>query len=118
MTTSDNRKHPRIKTENLISYIGIDDSGNEVEQGVGKTIDISIGGILIETNKLIASKDILLTTVGTKDKISNISGKVVYRWAEDSGMFLTGIQFIEHNEENRLFIISLIKDYSKQKTQH
>ena len=118
LTVSDKRKHPRTKTKNLLFYVGIDDRGNEKEHGMEKTLDISMGGILIETRNLIASKDILLTTAGTKDKISNISGKVVYRWAEDSGMFLTGIQFIEHNEENRLFIISLIKDYSKQKTQH
>jgi hypothetical protein len=118
LTVSDKRKHPRTKTKNLLSYVGIDDRGNEKEHGMGKTLDISMGGILIETRNLIASKDILLTTAGTKDKISNISGKVVYRWAEDSGMFLTGIQFIEDNEETRSFIISLIKAFSKQKTQH
>jgi hypothetical protein len=119
LTVSDKRKHPRTKTKNLLSYVGIDDRGNEKEHGMGKALDISMGGILIETRNLIASNDILLTAaIKTKDKTSKIAGKVVYRWAEDSGMFLTGIQFIEHNEETRSFIISLIKAFSKQKTQY
>ncbi|UCD33142.1 MAG: PilZ domain-containing protein [Desulfobacterales bacterium] len=113
------RKHPRTKTKNLLSYVGIDDRGNEKEHGMGKALDISVGGILIETRNLIASKDIVLTaTFEAKDKTSKIAGKVVYRWAEDSGVFRTGIQFIEDNEETRSFIINMIRDHSKQKTQY
>jgi len=117
LTVSDKRKNPRTKTKNLLSYVGIDDRGNQKEQGMGKALDISLGGILLETRNLIASKDILLTAAfETKDKITNVAGKVVYRWAEDSGVFRTGIQFIEDNEETQSFIISLIKNHSKQKT--
>ncbi len=119
LTVSDKRNHPRTKTKNLLSYVGIDDRGIEKEQGMGNALDISIGGILIETHNLIASNDILLTVaIKTKDKTSKIAGKVVYRWAEDSGAFRTGIQFIEDNEETRSFIISMIKAFSKQKTQY
>ena len=119
MIVLEKRKHSRTKTKNLLSYVGIDDRGNEKEQGKGNALNISIGGILIETPNLIASNDILLTTItNTKDKTNKISGKVVYRWAEDSGLFQTGIQFIEDSEETRSFIINLIKEYSKQKTQH
>jgi hypothetical protein len=30
------RKHPRVKTTNLISYVCIDDSGSEIEQSMGR----------------------------------------------------------------------------------
>ncbi|UCD88829.1 MAG: PilZ domain-containing protein [Desulfobacterales bacterium] len=102
----------------MVSFVGIDDRGNEKEQGIGKTQDISIGGVLIETHFPIVSKDILLTANGIKGELVNIAGKVVRRSAEASGMFRTGIQFLEDNEKTRLFIISLIKAYSKQKTQN
>ncbi len=118
MSIEEKRKHPRTKTHNMVSYVGTDDRGNEKEQGMGRTIDISIGGILIETSCQIVSKDILLTAIGIKDELINIAGKVVHRYAEDSGMFRTGIQFLENNEKTQLFIISLIKDYSKQKIQY
>ncbi len=115
MSIEEKRKHPRTKTKNMVSYVGIDDHGNETEQGMGKTIDLSMGGILIETRYPVVSKDILLTAIGIDSKLIDIAGKVVHRRAEDSGMFQIGIQFFENNAETRLFIISLIKDYSKQK---
>ncbi len=117
MSIEEKRKHSRTKTNNMVSYVGIDDHGNETEQGMGKTIDVSMGGILIETRYQIVSKDILLMAIGTEGELIDIAGKVVHSYAEDSGKFRTGIQFLENNEKTRLFIISLIKDYSKQKTQ-
>ncbi|UCD32473.1 MAG: PilZ domain-containing protein [Desulfobacterales bacterium] len=110
------RKHPRTKTKNLVSYVGLDDYGNEKEQGMGKTLDISIGGILLETHFPIVSNNILLTATGTKGELINVEGKIVLNRTEDSGMYRIGIQFLEDNEKTRLFITSLIKAFSKQKT--
>ena len=116
MSIEEKRKHPRVKTENLVSYVCIDDGGNEIEEGLGKTINVSLGGILIETNNPIGTQDILLMTIGIDDEIMNMKGKVVYCRAEDSGMFRTGIQFLEAKENIQLFVTNLIKIYSKQKT--
>jgi hypothetical protein len=116
--TAERRKHPRTKTKNLLSYVGIDDRGNQKEQGMGKAIDVSVGGILIETLNPIISKGIVLTVTGTKGELINIEGKVVNHRLEGFGVFRTGIQFIEDEEKNKSFIINLIKEYSKQKTQH
>lgn len=118
MSIEEKRKHPRTKTKNLVSYVGVDGHGNEKEQGMGKAIDISIGGILIETHFPVVSKDIMLTATGIKGELINVAGKVVLNRTEDSGMFRVGIQFLEDNETTRLFIMSLIKAFSKQKTKH
>ena len=106
---TEKRKHPRVITHNLVSYVCIDDSGNEIDEGMGSAIDISLGGILIETNKPIGTQDILLMAIDIKDELIDIKGKVVYCRAEDSGMFRTGIQFLETSEKIRLFVMSLIK---------
>jgi hypothetical protein len=114
LSIEEKRKHPRVKTENLVSYVCIDDKGNETDEGMGRAIDISIGGILIETHDPIESQDILLMAIGIKDELIDIKGKVVYCRAEDSGMFRTGIQFLETKENIQLFVTSLIKIYSKK----
>lgn len=111
------RKHPRTKTKNLVSYVGIDDQGNEKEQGMGKALDISMGGILLETHSPLVSKDILLTATGIKGGLISVAGKVILNRTDDSGMCRIGIQFLEDNEKTRLFIINLIKTFSKQKAQ-
>jgi len=55
----------------------------------------------------------LLIAIGIKDELIEIKGKVVYCRAEDSGMFQTGIQFLETNEKIVSFVIKLLETYSK-----
>jgi c-di-GMP-binding flagellar brake protein YcgR len=110
MPIEDKRKHPRIKTYN--PYVCIDDGGNEIDEGLGTIMDVSLGGILIETVKPIATENILLTITGIDDAMIDMKGKVAYSRAEDSGMFRTGIQFLEFNENIQIFATNLIKIYS------
>ena len=114
MSIEDKRKHPRVKIENLVSYVCTDDGGNEIEEGLGKIMDVSLGGILIETIKPIGTQDILLTTIDIDDKIMNMIGKVVYCRTEGSGMFRSGIEFHETKENIKLFATNLIKNYGKK----
>ena len=71
---SDRRRHPRVDTNNLISYFCIDQKDNKTTQRIGKTIDISQEAILIETHKLIESKYILLTVIGMEDEFIQVKG--------------------------------------------
>jgi hypothetical protein len=36
MSIKEKRKHPRVKIENLVTYVCIDDRGNEIEEGIGQ----------------------------------------------------------------------------------
>ncbi len=110
MTITDRRKHPRVTTDNLVSYVCTDDSGNEIEDGEGRAINISVGGILIETPNPIRAQDILLTVNDIEDELIDIKSKIVYCSAEDPGMFRTGIQFLETNEKVISFVIYLLKN--------
>jgi len=103
------RKNPRVKTSNSVSYVCIDENGNEIEQGMGKTIDISLGGILIETSVRIESKYILLATIDLKGNLIEIRGKVAYSRKIESKEFLNGIQFLETPERQIKIIAEFIK---------
>jgi hypothetical protein len=118
MSIGDNRKHTRVETNIKASYVIIDDRGNKIEKGLGKILDISLGGVLLETIKPIGLHNILLTTSGIDDETLNMKGDVAYCKMEDSRTFRTGIKFLEHIEDIQLFVKSLLKIYSKQKTQN
>ena len=107
------RKHPRVETDNLISYTCIDDSGNELKEGRGKAINICQGGIQIETHNPIESEDILLMAIDIEDELTRIKGKAIYCAPDDLGKFRTGIQFLETNEKIVSFVTNLLKTYSK-----
>ncbi len=115
MSTEDKRKHPRVKTHNLVSYVCIDDEGNEIDEGLGTIMDVSQGGILIETVKPIVTENILLTITGIDDEMIDMKGKVAYSRTEDSRMFRTGIQFLEFKKDIQIFVSNLIKIYKMQK---
>jgi hypothetical protein len=104
MSIKEKRKHPRVKIENLVTYVCIDDRGNEIEEGIGQIKNVSLGGILIETIKPI-------------DKIMNMVGRVVYCRENDYGIFRTGIKFLEAKEDIQLFATNLLKIKNEQKTQ-
>jgi c-di-GMP-binding flagellar brake protein YcgR len=103
------RRNPRVKTSNGVSYICIDEKGNEIEQGMGRTIDISLGGILLETSVAIESKYVLIATIGLAGKLIEIKGKVTYSRKTESRNFLTGIEFLETPEKQIKIIAEFIK---------
>jgi len=91
----------------------MDDSGNQTKQGRGKSVNISQGGILIETHAPFEWQDILLLSIDIEDESASIKGKVIYCNAANFGKFRTGIQFLETNEKIVSFVIGLLETYSK-----
>lgn len=113
MTFVEKRKHPRVDINNLVSYRCMDDSGNQTKEGRGKSVNISQGGILIETHDPFEWQDILRLFIDIKDESVSIKGKVIYCNAANFGKFRTGIQFLENNEKIVSFVIGLLEAYSK-----
>jgi c-di-GMP-binding flagellar brake protein YcgR len=107
------RKHPRVDITNLISYRCMDGSGIQTREGRGKSVNISQGGILIETHDPFEWQDILLLSIDIENESVSIKGKVVYCSAANFGKFRSGIKFLETNEKIVSFVEELLKTYSK-----
>jgi len=106
------RKHPRVKTRNLIAYLTFDEHDKVISQGLSKALDISKGGILLETPDPIVSGTISLLAVDLDTKFIDIKGELVYCKKADSGMYHSGIKFVGTDEQVRDFIVGLIKEYN------
>jgi len=98
VTFKERRKYPRFKTDDPISYVCLDNDGNRIKEGKGKAINVSKGGILIETQDSFNYQDILLLNIDLKNKSVSVKGRVVYCNTDDSGMVQTGIEFLETGE--------------------
>ena len=112
---TEKRKHNRISTLNLLSYVCLDEDGKHLEQGMGRTLDISQGGILMETHIQIKSKYILLMSLGFEDELIDIKGEVVYCREGASGMFESGVRFLETNERVSQIVEELIRTFNLEK---
>jgi hypothetical protein len=109
------RKHPRIKTRNLISHLIFDEHGKLVSQGLSKALDISKGGILLETPESIESGVISMMAIDLDNKFIEIMGELVYCKKTVTGMYHSGIKFVGTNEQVVNFAVRLIKEYNHRK---
>ena len=108
------RKTPRVKTQNLISYFTYNENGSLISHGLGIALDISKGGILLETPYPMEPGLLVLNATDRKKNSIEVRGKLVYSKATTTGTYLCGIEFVGVNERIRSFITKLIKEYHFQ----
>jgi c-di-GMP-binding flagellar brake protein YcgR len=93
----------------------LDEDGVPVEEGMGATRNISQSGALLETSRQITSKYIMLITIDLEKNIMETKAEVVHSRQEESGKYLTGIQFIGSSEDIKKMIKNFIIDYHRRK---
>ena len=116
MGETNQRQHARVKTCNLISYICIDAQGTMIKQGMGKALDISQNGLMLESGYPIESEYISLLSADPEDQLVDIVGKVAYTRRSRTGSYKIGIRFTGSHEENVRFATSLIKTFHYRRT--
>ena len=98
MNQKDKRGSERIDSNNLISYVCLNEKDEPVGQGMGRTLNISEGGILLETHAIIDPKYTLSFTISLEDVIMDIKGRVTYNKKRGDGKYESGIKFIGNDE--------------------
>jgi len=111
----DKRKYPRVTSINLLSYVCFDEDLKPLEQGMGKTLDIGLGGLLMETKVPIKAQYILLMAINIKEEFIKIKGQVIYSREAEPEIFHTGIRFKEKNERIREIVTDMMKTFLKKK---
>lgn len=114
MTTNERRYHPRISALNLISYDCIDETEQIVAQGMGRTLNISEGGILLETHIPIDPQNTIALAIGLEDELIDIKGEVVFSMAGIDEKFEAGIEFLEMPDSTLDILKKFIKAFSEQ----
>ena len=114
MTTKERRHHPRISALNLISYNCIDETEQIVAQGMGRTLNVSEGGILLETHSPIDPKNAIALAIGLEDELIDIKGKIVFSMAGKDEKYEAGIEFFEMQDSTLDILKKFIKAFSEQ----
>lgn len=115
MDAKDRRKHVRVETSNLISYESIDKDDEIVFNSMGKAINVSRSGILLETAHLIEAEYVSLRTFDLDNKLIKLKGQLIYCRKTDSELYQSGIRFVGSEEETAKFAVKLIKLYNYRK---
>jgi hypothetical protein len=100
----DRRKAERLDSHNLLHYVCLDENGIGISQGMGRTRNISEGGILMETHLPIDPRRTVSLTMAIENGAFEIQGKVVYSRKREEGGYDTGIDLFEMNQAQHQFL--------------
>jgi len=114
MPEKEKRKHPRINSLNLLAYVCMNENSEIVRQGMARTLDVSEGGMLMETDVPVDPQYTVSLTLGLKDELTDIKGKVVHFRTDGNGKFQSGIRFTQTEETTSRILKKFIEAFKKQ----
>jgi hypothetical protein len=100
-TLREKRSSRRIRSLNLTSYTPRKGEEQQYIVSIGRTLDLSEGGVKVETHRKLANGTELEMDIAIEDRIITAKGEVVYTEELKSGLFGTGIQFTSISDEDR-----------------
>ena len=106
MNTNEKRKNPRVDALNL-SYICLDENHKVVKQGMGRTLNVSESGILLETYFPIEAEHTVVLSIGFKDWLVDVKGRLAHIRSTGPDRYEIGIEFLDLDETAR----RAVKDY-------
>ncbi len=98
-----------------LSYVFVDGNNNEEKQTIGRTLNVSESGILLETHIPVNLNDKLLLTIGLKEDLVDINGKVVHVAKDEEGKYEVGVQFTDKDDAASDILGKYIKAFKDKK---
>jgi hypothetical protein len=100
MSHGEKRKFIRWDAIHLLDYVVIDPDGTEGRYSMGRTLDVSLNGLKLETSYDIPLEAQLEITVGIEEDLVDLVGRVTHK-SEKGGRFVSGIEFVKMSAEGR-----------------
>jgi hypothetical protein len=117
MEIKNKRENPRFDSLNLLSYSLYDATDTLIGQGMGRTLNVSLSGILIETHIAIDIENRMVIAIGFADKLLEIEGKPIYQRKNEKNMFETGVSFFHVSQEQRSALSEFVDAFEAENPQ-
>ena len=109
------RRYIRMDALNLLEYVLLDDQGGIITRAMGRTLNISEKGILLETHIPFEPGQRLLLTIGLEDDLVDVKGLVKHAETRDDKYFSAGIEFLEIDGEGLRVIVNYLEAFESFK---
>ncbi len=111
MESENKRDYQRYNSLNLLSFAVYDTSNTLIRQGMGRTLNVSLSGILIETHVSIDTRYQVALAIGFREKLLDIKGGPIYCRKGKNNMYETGISFIGVDEAQQSALTEFVKAF-------
>ena len=116
MKQPEHRKFIRYDALHLLDYLVLGEDGEAGIYSMGRTIDVSIDGIKLETIYPLETGTHLLITVGLEEDLINLEGRTTYSTPSE-GRFLSGVNFLKITKNGRRVLAIYIEAFRKRKSE-
>jgi c-di-GMP-binding flagellar brake protein YcgR len=113
MRRTERRKYIRPEALNLLDYLVVDDQGRQGDYSMGRTLNVSKGGILMETHIPLPQGQRVMITLGLRDELIDIMGKIVYS-TFDACRHQNGIEFFHVADSDQQILNLYISAFHKK----
>ncbi len=113
MNGREKRQYKRFESLNL-SYVCVDENDVLVNEGMGRTLNISQSGILLETHFKMEFNHYVILSMALGDELVDVRGKVVHCGVGKDNAYQTGVQFVNIDENAELLLKKYIDFFKEQ----
>ncbi len=106
------RRFPRLDSSHLISYTHYDETDTPDAMGMGKTLDLSQGGVTIQTHASFPAGTGLELVIAIEERLIKAKGRVIHSRQVEEELFDVGVCFTEIDEADRESLNQFFKKIS------
>lgn len=100
MAHGEKRKYIRWDSIHLLDYVLIEPDGSRGRYSMGRTLDVSLNGIKMETVYRLPADSEIEITVGIEEDLIDLTGRVTHTNVR-GGRYVSGIEFVRMSAEGR-----------------
>ncbi len=109
----DRRGSIRFKMDYPAIYTRFDNQGRECDQKISRSMDVSLGGVRLQSSFLVDSGEVLDITMALGENLVTFKGKVIYVTpSKDQGLEL-GISIEDIEVQDRVTLTRFIDDFKR-----
>jgi len=105
------RRYIRMDALNLLEYVLLDERGEIVTRAMGRTLNISEKGVLLETHIPLEPGQSLQITIGLEEDLVDVRGQVKHAEKRDDKYYSAGIEFLEIDGEGMRIIENYLQAF-------
>ena len=112
MSHGEKRKFIRWDSLHLLDYIVTHSDGKSGRYSMGRTLDVSVNGLKLETVYSLSSAESLEITVGVEEDLIDLQARVTY--TEQTGdRYVSGLEFVKMSTEGRRILRRYIDAFNE-----
>lgn len=110
MENQERRSKTRVATLNFVHYL-LDGSEGAQAEDMGRTLDASERGLLIQTHVPLPVGQRISLSLGLGEDIIELRGEVVHCTEDESGMYRSGIEFDPLTADQQIRLSAFLKNF-------